>query len=247
MSISSEISRINGNVANAYSALSTKGAVMPSVRNTANLAAAIESIELMTAEAMSIETIRAICYTPIVLTGIAIASAPTKTDYVAGETFDPSGMIITASYSKGVGKVITDYTCSPSGALTTETTVITISYIENGVTVTATQAIIVSEPKISLTVGGSMSSSYAYATVAGTKIYTDTTMEIAQTDSVKVYVGAKATNAQSNCYVNLNGTKVKSGAGTYIVNTTGCQTIKIVFSTLTGARGQYYYCNVITT
>lgn len=64
MSISSEISRIQSNVASAYSALSAKGATMPSVLNTANLASAIESIEMMTAEAMSIETIRRICYVP---------------------------------------------------------------------------------------------------------------------------------------------------------------------------------------
>lgn len=61
MSIQSEINRILGNVADAYSALSEKGATMPSVLNTANLKSTIESIEMMTAEAMSIETIWAIC------------------------------------------------------------------------------------------------------------------------------------------------------------------------------------------
>lgn len=63
MSIQSEISRIAGNIASAYTALSVKGATMPSVQNTANLAGAIESIAA--GEAMSIETIRAICYTPV--------------------------------------------------------------------------------------------------------------------------------------------------------------------------------------
>lgn len=60
MSIQSEIERINGNVASAYSVLSAKGATMPSERNTANLASAIESIPI-NAEAMSIETIWEIC------------------------------------------------------------------------------------------------------------------------------------------------------------------------------------------
>lgn len=59
MSIQSEISRINTNVANAYSALSAKGATMPSVLNTANLKGTIESI--VAGEPMSIETIREIC------------------------------------------------------------------------------------------------------------------------------------------------------------------------------------------
>ena len=64
MSISSEISRIKSNVTSAYSALSEKGATMPSVLNTANLKSTIESIEMMTAEAMSVDTIRSICYVP---------------------------------------------------------------------------------------------------------------------------------------------------------------------------------------
>ena len=59
MSIQSEIERINGNVASAYTALSAKGATMPSLRNTANLASAIESIQA--GEAMSIDVIREIC------------------------------------------------------------------------------------------------------------------------------------------------------------------------------------------
>lgn len=64
MSIQSEISRITENIASAYTALSVKGATMPSVLNTANLKSTIESIEMMTAEAMSVETIRRICYVP---------------------------------------------------------------------------------------------------------------------------------------------------------------------------------------
>ena len=60
MSIQSEIIRINANIANAYTALSSKGAKMPGERNSHNLVEAIGSIPL-NAEAMSIETIWAIC------------------------------------------------------------------------------------------------------------------------------------------------------------------------------------------
>lgn len=60
MSIQSEINRIKANVVGAYLVLSAKGATMPSTQNTANLASAIESIPI-NAEAMSIETIWAIC------------------------------------------------------------------------------------------------------------------------------------------------------------------------------------------
>lgn len=59
MSIQSEIKRISGNVADAYSALSAKGATMPSTQNTENLAGTVESIP--TATAMTIAQIRAIC------------------------------------------------------------------------------------------------------------------------------------------------------------------------------------------
>lgn len=44
MSVQSEITRINGNIANAYTAVSGKGGTLPSARNSANLPAAIQSI-----------------------------------------------------------------------------------------------------------------------------------------------------------------------------------------------------------
>lgn len=44
MSISSEITRINSNIADAYDAISGKGGTLPTARNSANLPAAIASI-----------------------------------------------------------------------------------------------------------------------------------------------------------------------------------------------------------
>lgn len=44
MSIQSEIDRISGNIEDAYAAAAAKGATMPSVQNSANLAATIQSI-----------------------------------------------------------------------------------------------------------------------------------------------------------------------------------------------------------
>lgn len=57
--------------------------------------------------------------------------------------FDPDGMVVTASYNDGTSKAVTGYTFSPNGALTTSDTTITVSYTEDGVTETATQAITV--------------------------------------------------------------------------------------------------------
>lgn len=79
----------------------------------------------------------------IKLTGIAITTPPTKTAYKVGETFDPAGMVVTATYSNGATLTSPSYTFSPAGALTAGDTAITITYTENGVTKTATQAITV--------------------------------------------------------------------------------------------------------
>lgn len=80
----------------------------------------------------------------IKLTGIAITTPPTKTAYNAGETFDPAGMVVTATYSNGAKLTNPSYTFSPAGALTTGDTAITVTYTEGGITKTATQAISVS-------------------------------------------------------------------------------------------------------
>ena len=81
----------------------------------------------------------------LVLSSIAVTTAPTKTTYNEGESFDPTGMVVTATYTDNSTEAITGYTCSPDGALTTSDTEITISYTESGVTKTTTQAITVNE------------------------------------------------------------------------------------------------------
>lgn len=78
------------------------------------------------------------------LSSIAVTTAPTKTTYSVGEEFDPTGMVITATYSDSTTKAITNYTYSPNGALAATDEAITISYTEDGVTKTTTQAITVS-------------------------------------------------------------------------------------------------------
>ena len=77
------------------------------------------------------------------LSSIAVTTAPTKVTYTAGEYFNTSGMVVTATYSDSSTKAVTGYTFTPTGALTTGDASITISYTEGGVTKTATQAITV--------------------------------------------------------------------------------------------------------
>lgn len=78
---------------------------------------------------------------------IAITTAPTKVSYILGETFDPTGMVVTATYNDETEEVVEDYTYSPTTALTADDTTITVSFESK----TATQAItVISEPSWAL-------------------------------------------------------------------------------------------------
>ena len=61
---------------------------------------------------------------------LTIVRGPDKTVYSIGDTFDPSGMEVNATYADGAVVALTaeDYSFSPSGALTLGDTIITISY-----------------------------------------------------------------------------------------------------------------------
>ena len=81
--------------------------------------------------------------TQVTLTNIKITKAPIKTTYTEGEKFDKTGMVVTAEYSDGTSKEITNYTYTPSEALNTTDKKITISYTEGEVTKTVAQEITV--------------------------------------------------------------------------------------------------------
>ena len=82
-----------------------------------------------------------------VLSGIAITNAPTKTTYDVGDNFDPTGMVVTATYENSDTATLNagSYTYAPNGQLTANDTAVTISYTEGGITKTAVQAITVSD------------------------------------------------------------------------------------------------------
>ena len=79
------------------------------------------------------------------LEDIEITKAPNKTEYIEGEYFNPAGMEVTAVYSNGDRVVVNDYTYSPNGALKLSNKEIVISYTENEVSKTTTQAITVNK------------------------------------------------------------------------------------------------------
>lgn len=79
------------------------------------------------------------------LTSIEITNLPTKTTYTEGEKFSTAGMKVTAKYSDGTSKEITNYTFSPNDALKTTDKTIIITYTEGKVTKTAEQVITVTK------------------------------------------------------------------------------------------------------
>ena len=100
-------------------------------------------------DTMNYEVVRNIEVTikviPREVSSIAITTAPTNIRYYEGQEFDPTGMVIEVTYNDGGTAVIdNDYatkgvTFTPSGALQTTGTEITVTYREK----TATQAITV--------------------------------------------------------------------------------------------------------
>lgn len=77
------------------------------------------------------------------LVSITVSTPPTKVIYKAGEYFDPSGMVVTATFDNGTTKNISGYTYSPTRTLQQDDSVITISYTKKGITKTTTQNITV--------------------------------------------------------------------------------------------------------
>ena len=77
------------------------------------------------------------------LVSIAVSVPPTKVTYKAGEYFDPSGMVVTATFDNGTTKNVSGYTYSPTRTLQQDDSVITISYTKKGITKTTTQNITV--------------------------------------------------------------------------------------------------------
>ena len=84
------------------------------------------------------------------LQSIAITTAPTKTAYTAFETFDPAGMVVTATYLSGKTAEVNGYTCAPAGALEVSNNSVTVTY--NGKT--ANQTITVNPKEATLSWSG---------------------------------------------------------------------------------------------
>lgn len=76
------------------------------------------------------------------LAGVSIVSPPDKLVYKSGDSFDPSGMVVNATYTNGASLEITGYTYSPQ-VLTDGVTAVTVSYAEGRTVKTAAQPVTV--------------------------------------------------------------------------------------------------------
>jgi len=72
------------------------------------------------------------------LESIAVTTQPTKTEYLVGEYFDRSGMVVTANYSDGTDEPVISYTVDKTAPLTLADTVVTVAYQQKTATVNIT-------------------------------------------------------------------------------------------------------------
>ncbi len=92
------------------------------------------------------------------LTGIEIATQPTKTEYVEGQTFDKTGMVVKAVYDDGSKVEIDDYTTEYDFTSPNAAAVVTVKY--SGKQTTLTVAVIAREV-VSVAVTGTPSGAFA--------------------------------------------------------------------------------------
>ena len=87
------------------------------------------------------------------LTSISVTN-PTKTKYFVNETFSSTGLQITAYYNNSTNSVITGYTLNPNppNMATVGSKTITVTYIEEGITVTTSFSIEVIRKLLSISV-----------------------------------------------------------------------------------------------
>ena len=76
------------------------------------------------------------------LKGISVKTQPAKLEYLAGDTFDATGLVLTALIGGVNVDVTTGYTITPT-TLTADTTAVTITYALDGKTASTTQTVTV--------------------------------------------------------------------------------------------------------
>ena len=155
----------------------------------------------------------------VIIDSISVTTPPTKTSYMPGESFDPTGMVVTASARGMTGNVTSDCTFFPTTFTTSGTQTVRIKY--QGCTTTTTVSVVALE---SLTV-----------TTEPTKtIYRDgETLDLTGIEVTADY-GSYTTDVTAQCtFSPVNGTTV----------TTSMTEITISFGGVTASQPLYVIGN----
>ena len=172
-------------------------------------------------------------YKQVTLSSISVRTAPTKTAYTEGESFAPAGLVIRKTWSDNSTEDITynnttasDFTFSPSTALTTGNTSVSITY--GGKSTSQAITVEASGCSNSITIGKgteshgtfTLSKSGSQATCSGLSVVvTPDADDHYHVSSVSATTGETGTD-------NGDGTWTI----TYAANTTGSSTINVVFA-----------------
>ena len=184
---------------------------------------------------------------PVMLSSIAVKSAPTKTSYFVGDTLNTSGLALTATYNNGTTKTITSgFTCNVTTLNTAGTQNVTVTYSGKtanfSVTVTAvtlsTISVKTAPTKTSYfvgetldTTGLTLTATYnngTTKTISSGFTCTPTKLDTAGTQKITVSYGGKTTSFNvtvenvvlTSIVVKTNPTTVKYYVGD-VLNTSG--------------------------
>ena len=96
-------------------------------------------------------------------TSLAVSGAPTKTSYVNGNTFDPTGLVVTASFDDSSTENVSSDTVWTPAPLSTGTTSVTGTYSHGGVTktVACSGLTVVAESLVSMKITTAAQTEYA--------------------------------------------------------------------------------------
>jgi len=106
--------------------------------------AGVKTITVTASGEITTFTVLVIDPAPVVLESIQITVYPNKTNYVKGELFNPSGLVVMGHYSDGSAKQIYNYTLSPVDTSVAGVQTITVTASEK----TATFTVLVVDPGV---------------------------------------------------------------------------------------------------
>lgn len=162
--------------------------------------------------------------TPLKVTKIEVTTPPAKTSYEAGERFNPTGMVVTATYNSGKTAAINDYTYAPTGELKESDTQMTITYAgDNGVDNLAVATTPITVTAASSTTPGDNSITVKF-TLLGDKYHNsdkDGEIHTLKADNLETWIAEKKVVVPSGSYVIDVVEKALNAAGIPYENPTG--------------------------